>query len=109
MVSSRFSHRSCFQIEQFSQNANGVFWPIDGVTGGARILVNLIIIASLERFIAKEMYRLVVDTRQILALVRLGFNMFQTIGFVPTMREDVEGDHTTNGITTDIVSKDWGD
>jgi hypothetical protein len=57
------------------------------------VLVDLVIIASLERFITKEVNSGVLYST---GLLRLLFQVLQTISLIPTCGEDVEGDLAAN-------------
>ena len=69
------------------------------MTGGPGILIDFPIITAGESLIAKEVNGLVVDSRSTILGVCLGFDMLQTIGLVPTLRKDIKGDLTANGVS----------
>lgn len=55
---------------------------------GALVLVNLVVVAALERLVAEEVDRRVVCA---VRLLRLGLDVFQAIRLVPAGREDIKG------------------
>lgn len=80
------------QVKKLLENPDRVLWTLDSMTGRSGILVYLIIIAILEALIAEEVDGLVVNTRQMLTRVSFGLDMLQAVCFIPTVREDIEGD-----------------
>lgn len=64
------------------------------MSNGPRIVVDLVVISSLERLVAEEVDRRVGDTSSLLGLV---LKMLQAVRLVPSGREHIEGDLATNG------------
>lgn len=55
---------------------------------GSRVLVDLIVVATLEGFVAEEVDLVVLDSGEGF----FGFDVTEAVGFIPTCWEDVEGD-----------------
>src|ERR1700761_4293602 len=88
------------KIEELLELRDGVFWTLDGMTDGSGIFVDLPVVSAWESFVAEEVDVLVVDARTAgLARIRFGFNVLQAVSLVPAVREDVEGDLTTDGVS----------
>lgn len=64
------------------------------MANGSGVRVNLVIITTWERLVSEEVDRLVFNAGDLL----LGFHMLQAVRLVPTGREDVERDLSTDGI-----------
>ena len=81
-------HISVLHLEDFLQLLHRIFRTLHGMPRRPLILVNLPVIAPLVGLVAEEVYRRVLDPRQVL----LGLEMLQAVGFVPTSGKDIEGD-----------------
>lgn len=89
------------QIKQLLQLPCHIIRVRDRVSNSPRILIDLIIIAALERLVAKEVDRRVRDTAWLLSLV---LEVLQAIGLVPASWEHIEGDLATDRVTNADVS-----
>ena len=66
------------------------------MTDRARIFIDLIVVAALEALVSEEVNSCVVNaTRQILFIL----DMLQCIRLVPSLREDIKGYLTTDGVS----------
>jgi hypothetical protein len=69
------------------------------MASNARIGVDFVVVATLERLVAKEVDGLVADSVGLLGLV---LEVLKAVRFVPTGGEDVEGDLTADGEAGDL-------
>ena len=53
-------------VEKLLQSRHGILWPLDGVSDGSRVLIDLPVIAALEGLVAKKVNVLVVDAGEAL-------------------------------------------
>jgi hypothetical protein len=86
------------QVEKLLENPDRVLRTLDSMTGRSGILIYLIIIAILEALIAEEVDGIVVNTGQMLSRVSFGLDMLQAVCFIPTARENIEGDLTADRV-----------
>jgi transcriptional regulator of aromatic amino acid metabolism len=86
--------QSELQVKQLLQLVDGVLRAVNGVSNGARVFVNLVIVSSDEGLIAEEVDGRVFDTRDVL----LRLNVLQAVGLVPAGGEDIERDLTADRI-----------
>lgn len=77
-------------LKHLLQNRHGLIRILDRVSRRPRILIDFIIVATLECLVSEEMDVLVIDARQVL----LGLDVSETEGLVPSRGKDVEGDLT---------------
>jgi CheY-like chemotaxis protein len=89
------ARRNPSQIEHLLQDLERVVWVVDSMANGAWILVDLVVVAALERLVAKEVDLVELDTVWQLCV---GLDVLQAICLVPTCWEDVEGDLTADGV-----------
>ena len=75
------------KIEQLLELGNGIIRALDAVPNGARVFVDLVVVASLIRLVSEEVNGGVLDAQALLVL-----NMLETVSLVPAAREDVKGD-----------------
>jgi hypothetical protein len=78
------------QVEKLPQGVHSILRPFDSVTGSSWIIVDFVVVASLETLVPKEMDSLVVDARQALRRVCFSLHVSQTVCLVPAVRENVE-------------------
>lgn len=69
------------------------------MTDCPRVAVNLVVVASLEAFVSKEVNRLVLHARHLL----LSGDVLQAVGFVPASRENIERDLAANRVAKSTV------
>lgn len=62
------------------------------MTDCSRVLVNLVVVSTLEALVSKEVNVLVVDSADLL----LGFDVSETVCLVPSGWEDIERNLATN-------------
>lgn len=77
------------ETEQFDHLLRTITRVLDAVSSNSRVRVHLVVVAALERLVAEEMDRLVLDT---IGSARLGLDVLQAICLVPSGGEDVERD-----------------
>lgn len=82
------------EIKELLEDADGVLRAGDGVSDGAGVGVDLVVVAALEGLIAEEVDGVVGDAIGLLGLV---LEVPEAVSLVPTSGEDVEGDLTSNG------------
>lgn len=70
------------------------------MTNSPRILVNLVVVAALERLVAEEVDGGVLDAVGLLGLV---LEVLQAVGLVPAGGEDVEGDLAADGEAVSFI------
>lgn len=70
-------------------------WTCDGVANRSWICVDLVIVTTLVCLVPKEVDCRVLYPTGLLCLV---LEMLQTISLVPSSREDIEGDLSTNRV-----------
>lgn len=75
------------QIKKLLDNADRVLGRLDGMSNGARVTVDLPVIAALKGLVAEEMYLLICDAAFFLGLI---FEVLEAVGLVPACGEDVE-------------------
>lgn len=80
-------------VEDFAQEPHGVLGVFDRVALGARVAIDLVVVAALVRLVAEEVDGGVVDA----ALLGLALEVTQTVRLVPAVGEDVKGDLAANG------------
>lgn len=80
-------------IEGLLYLPQAVLGALDGVTNGAGVDVDLVVIAALAGLVAEEVDVGVFDAAGLLGLV---LKVLQAVRLVPTRREDVEGDLATD-------------
>lgn len=73
--------------EKFLELLFRVFGPEDSMSYSSGIAEDLVVIAARSSIITEKVYLL-----EILIL-----DMLQAVGLVPTLRKDIERDHTTDG------------
>lgn len=78
------------EVEQLAQDLHGILRPTDSVASRPRIIVDLVVIPTLEGLVSKEMNGLVVNAGQSPRRICLRLNMLKTVRLVPAMREHVE-------------------
>lgn len=61
------------------------------------ILVDLVVVATYHSLVAKEVDLVVLDA---IGKLVVGFDVVETVGLVPAVGKDIEGDHTANGVAT---------
>jgi hypothetical protein len=74
-----------------------IFGTSDGVTDGALVVVDLVVVAALKGLVAEEVNCGVGHAAGLLGLV---LQVLQAICLVPAGWEDIEGDLATNGEAT---------
>lgn len=85
-------------VEKLLQLRHGVVGTLDRVSDGARVVVDLPIVAALESLVAKEVDVLVLDAGEALCGVGFGLDLGQAVSLVPAVREDVERDLSADRI-----------
>lgn len=80
------------QVEEFFEDSHGVFWSLDSMTDCSRVLVDLVVVSTLEALVSKEVNVLVVDSADLL----LGFDVSETVCLVPPGWENIERNLATN-------------
>lgn len=88
------------EIESLLDLSYGLIGVLHGVADSPWVLVNLVIITTLEGLVAEEVDGGVVDAAGLLGLV---LEVLEAVPLVPALGEDVEGDLATNGETSPTV------
>lgn len=79
------------QLEHLPQDIKGLIWVFHSVTCSPWILVDFVVVATLEGFVAEEVNLVVFDSTEL----SLGFNVAEAVCLVPACWEDVERNLTT--------------
>lgn len=74
------------KIKELLQLLHGIIRALNGVTNGAGVLIDFMVIAAHEALVTEEVDVLVLSAGDIL----LGFDVLQAVGFVPAGRENIE-------------------
>jgi hypothetical protein len=82
------------QIKQLLQLRHGILWAGHGMPYGPAVGVNLVVVAALERLVAKEVDSRVLHAAGLLGLV---LEVLQAVCLVPAGGEDVERDLPADG------------
>lgn len=82
------------QLEELLKLRHRILGPRDRVPDRPGVLVDLVVVAALERLVAEEVDRRVGDAPRLLGL---GLEVLQAVGLVPAGGEDVEGDLAADG------------
>lgn len=82
------------QLEELLEFLHRLLGPLHRVPDRPGVLVDLVVVAALERLVAEEVDRRVGYASR---LLRLGLEVLQAVGLVPAGGEDVEGDLTADG------------
>lgn len=69
------------------------------MANGSLVLINLVIIAALERLVAKEMDLSVLHATDVLFTL----DMLQAVGLVPSSGKDIERDLATDGESQAVI------
>ena len=77
------------EVEELLELLHRVVGPVDRVADGARVVVDLVVVAALGCLVAKEVDGSVLDAAGLLGLV---LEVRQAEGLVPAGGEDIEGD-----------------
>lgn len=97
-----FQHSLNSKIKQLLHLCGSVIGVANAVTDGTRIGVDLVVVTTLVGLVAEEVDGGVIDTAgQVLLLSKV----LEAVCLVPTLREDVERDLTTNGVPIDQYSQ----
>lgn len=83
-----------FQLEELPELLHRVLGPRNRVSDRPGVLVDLVVVAALERLVAKEVDRRVGYPSRLLGLV---LEVLQAVGLVPAGGKDVEGDLAADG------------
>lgn len=83
------------EVKQLLEDAHGVIRTFDRVAGGGRVIEDFPVIATLEGLVAEEVDGFVLDAARPLGLVS---DVTKTVGLVPAVGEDVEGDLAADGV-----------
>lgn len=81
-----FPRTVSLHVEQLLELYHGVGGTVDAVSDGARVLVDLVVVAALVGLVAKEVNGGVFNARQVLLVL----NVCQAEGLVPASGEDIE-------------------
>jgi hypothetical protein len=81
-------------LEELPQLGHGFLGVLDRVADGARVLIDLVVVAAVECLVAEEVDLVVLDAA---GLGGLGLEVLQAVGLVPAGGEDVEGDLAADG------------
>lgn len=94
------------QIKHLFQDPNSIVRILDRMPRSPLVLIDLVIVTTLEGLVSKEMDGLVVDPGEVLGWIGFVLDMLQAVGLVPAVGEDVEGDLAADRIAAldDIVS-----
>lgn len=82
------------EIKELLEDADGVLRAGDGVSDGAGVGVNLVVVAALEGLVAEEVDGVVGDAIGLLGLV---LEVLEAVGLIPASGEDIKGDLASNG------------
>lgn len=75
-------------LKHLLQDGHRLIWILHRVSSRSGIIVDLVVVSTLEGLITEEMNMLVVESTESL----LGFNMSEAVGLVPACWEHIEGD-----------------
>jgi hypothetical protein len=84
----------CLDIEELLEDAHGIFGTGNRMADSSGIGVDLVVVATLESLVTKEVNVLVGDAIGLLGLV---LEVPEAVGLVPASGEYIEGNLTTNG------------
>jgi hypothetical protein len=84
----------CLDVEELLEDAHGIFRTGNRMADSSGIGVDLVVVAALESLIAKEVNVLVSNAIGLLGLV---LEVPEAVGLVPSSREYIEGNLTTDG------------
>ncbi len=83
-------------VKELAQLSHGVLGPLDGVADGAGVVVDFPVVAARESLVPEEVDGFVVHAGEVFGRVRLGLDVPEAVGLVPTGGEDVERDLTSD-------------
>ncbi len=84
------------QIEHLLEDLHSVIRIIDRMPNRSRVLIDLIVVATLESLVAKEVDLIVLDT---IRKQRIRLDMLQAVRLVPACRKYIKGYLTSDRVT----------